>query len=347
MLYKWKVRALKIPRLNILWRRWRARRGDAIGSYDHLPAYIRKHAPGRTFADIGCMWGVNGEYAFLAEEAGATAVKAVDVFGPTHLPEEIAFWDDYLRTGGLQWPDEFARRADPRAPLVESEILTRLPDRDPVRILDVGAGPMTVLGRHLPGREVEVVAVDPLARHYDELLDRYGIAPPVRTLACEGESLVSRFGEAAFDFAYARNALDHAYDPRRVIRQMIAVVEPGGWVILRHRPNEAETAGYEGLHRWNFDEREGMFWISDRSYRYNMTSVIGSLADIACARDGEWLVCAIRKLPAGQRARPSGTGAGRTPEAPARRPSRFSASFRASWFLVSVVSSGDGAACPA
>jgi hypothetical protein len=29
------------------------------------------------------MWGVNGQYSFLAEDAGATVVKAVDVFGPT------------------------------------------------------------------------------------------------------------------------------------------------------------------------------------------------------------------------------------------------------------------------
>jgi hypothetical protein len=29
------------------------------------------------------MWGVNGEFAFLAEEAGARSVKGVDVFGPT------------------------------------------------------------------------------------------------------------------------------------------------------------------------------------------------------------------------------------------------------------------------
>ena len=83
MLYRWKVRSLKIPRLNLLWRRWRASRGDVIGGYDRLPEYIRRHAPGKTFADIGCMWGVNGEYSFLAEAAGATAVKAVDVFGPT------------------------------------------------------------------------------------------------------------------------------------------------------------------------------------------------------------------------------------------------------------------------
>lgn len=88
MLYLWKVRSLKIPRINVWWRRWRARRGDVVGNYASLPDYIRQYAPGKSFADVGCMWGVNGEYAFIAEEAGATSVKAVDVFGPTPEFEE-------------------------------------------------------------------------------------------------------------------------------------------------------------------------------------------------------------------------------------------------------------------
>jgi len=88
MLYRWKVRSLKIPRLNLLWRHWRARRGEVVGGYDRLPEYIRRHAPGKSFADIGCMWGVNGEYAFLAAAAGATRVVGVDVFGPTPEFEE-------------------------------------------------------------------------------------------------------------------------------------------------------------------------------------------------------------------------------------------------------------------
>lgn len=88
MMYRWKVRLLKRPRLNRLWRRWRARQGEIPGSYDRLPEYIRNHAPGRSFADIGCMWGVNGEYAFIAEDAGATSITAVDVFGPTPEFEE-------------------------------------------------------------------------------------------------------------------------------------------------------------------------------------------------------------------------------------------------------------------
>ncbi len=83
MLYTWKVRFLKTLPGNFLWRWWRAWRGDNVGKYKYLPEYIRTYTPGHSFADIGCMWGVNGEYAFIAEDAGATIVKAVDVFGPT------------------------------------------------------------------------------------------------------------------------------------------------------------------------------------------------------------------------------------------------------------------------
>jgi hypothetical protein len=83
MLYAWKVRLLKMRRGNWAWRYWRSWRGDEVGNYDRLADYIRRYAPGNSFVDIGCMWGVNGEYSFVAEESGATAVMAVDVFGPT------------------------------------------------------------------------------------------------------------------------------------------------------------------------------------------------------------------------------------------------------------------------
>lgn len=40
---------------------------------------VRRHAAGRTFCDVGCMWKVHGRIAFVAEEAGATSVTGVDV----------------------------------------------------------------------------------------------------------------------------------------------------------------------------------------------------------------------------------------------------------------------------
>lgn len=83
LLYRWKVRFLKTPRGNLLWRYWQGWRGRRVGAYHEVADYIRQHAPGGSFADIGCMWGVNGANTFLAEEVGATVVKGVDVFGPT------------------------------------------------------------------------------------------------------------------------------------------------------------------------------------------------------------------------------------------------------------------------
>ena len=71
-----------------IWRRWRGLRGDYLGSYERLPEFIRNNASGKTFLDVGCMWGVNGAYSFIAEEAGATRVVGIDLFGPT--PEFLA-----------------------------------------------------------------------------------------------------------------------------------------------------------------------------------------------------------------------------------------------------------------
>jgi 2-polyprenyl-3-methyl-5-hydroxy-6-metoxy-1,4-benzoquinol methylase len=91
--YRLKVAILKTRRGNLLWRHWRAQRGDVVGSYADLSKYVRRFAPGGSFADIGCMWGVNGDFAFLAEASGARPVKGVDVFGPT--PEFQQKWREH------------------------------------------------------------------------------------------------------------------------------------------------------------------------------------------------------------------------------------------------------------
>ena len=83
LIYRLKVWVLKTPRGNLWWRKRSARHGAPVGAYADLADYVRRFAPGNSFVDIGCMWGVNGDFSFLAEEAGASAVKGVDVFGPT------------------------------------------------------------------------------------------------------------------------------------------------------------------------------------------------------------------------------------------------------------------------
>ena len=53
-------------------------------------AWIAANAPGRSFADVGGLFGIAGAIAFAAEEAGATAVTLVDAGDPQHtaFPDE-------------------------------------------------------------------------------------------------------------------------------------------------------------------------------------------------------------------------------------------------------------------
>ena len=178
---------------------------------------------------------------------------------------EVRFWRKWFRTKGYRWPDDFRRRLDPETPFnpyLRRFIAEELPV---VRVLDVGAGPLTNTGYHWPGRELRITAVDPLADEYRELYRRYGIKPPVETVYGRAEELSSLFGPESFDLVQACNSLDHAADPLRGLREMVACVRRGGWVILNHRADEGRKERYRGFHQWDFSLHRGRFHICGRN----------------------------------------------------------------------------------
>lgn len=64
----------------LLRRRPERRRGRPEDLWREL---ITAHAPGKTFVDVGCMWRVDGAYAFHALAAGATGVTGIDLEAAT------------------------------------------------------------------------------------------------------------------------------------------------------------------------------------------------------------------------------------------------------------------------
>lgn len=230
--------------------------------------------------------------------------KAVRRFAPCSilwrrgLPSEVAFWESFLRTEGADWPDDYRQRFAPGAIVNEPLIVDRLDliGSPLVSILDVGAGPASSLGSSLPGRELELVAVDPLADEYNRLLDECGIEPPVRVLRCRGEEIAERFGSARFDFVHARNSVDHSANPVSVIRQMLSLARPGGFVILRHWRNEGLKADYEELHQWNMDVENGDLVIWNARHRHLLTEFASDVAlDQEVEAEGAIVTAAIRR----------------------------------------------------
>ncbi len=178
------------------------------------------------------------------------------------LPSEVAFWKNWIGGEAIPWQEERRERLDPAMPLQKwARDLIIAPVGATVRLLDVGAGPATRLGKVWPKRTVLITAIDPLADEFNRMLDEYGVKPPVRTQQGDGERLADGVQMDSFDLAYSINALDHCYDPLKAIKGMVRAVKPGCWVVLEHNVNEAEHETFHGLHQWNFCAEDGKFVI--------------------------------------------------------------------------------------
>jgi glycosyltransferase involved in cell wall biosynthesis len=280
--------------------------GKCIQLLQDAPLREQMAARGRSMAEEKYSWRRMGErfaefcYAVAGKDY-ATRQAEAQVRPPYRVgeEEEVAFWDAYLaEAGGVQGVD-FQLRCDPELRL-QSYItdLLSAPLDATVDILDVGAGPLTFLGKRWGQRNVRITAIDPLAERYNRLLEKYGITPPVRTQVGEAEGLTSLFAENSFDLVHARNVIDHSRDPVAVLEQMVAVTKPGGLVYLHHHSNEVETQQYTGMHQWNFYMRDDHLFVGNRSRSFDLTEILTPVAEVENhLPGGGWIVTLIRKRP--------------------------------------------------
>jgi SAM-dependent methyltransferase len=110
----------------------RRRRADVLRGRpeDRWLELIARHAPGRSFADVGCLWGVHGAYAFHALDCGASRVVAIDVNPATvEFDAENARHEDRVEfhRGDINDPDLVAALA-PLDVVFCSGVLYHVPD---------------------------------------------------------------------------------------------------------------------------------------------------------------------------------------------------------------------------
>jgi len=166
---------------------------------------------------------------------------------------ESLYWRRWLAAKGGKLSQLYRTQLDKSAPLssFHRQFIDHLPQLK-IKILDVGAGPLTGLGKTHPSKEIEIVATDVLAEKYARLLRRYRVTPPVPTIYADAEHLTDEFAGESFDYVTANNSIDHCRDPLQALLEMLRVVKTGGYVSVRHRENEAKRTNYLGMHEWNF-----------------------------------------------------------------------------------------------
>ena len=206
------------------------------------------------------------------------------------LNEELAFWRWWFETGGAEWPQDFRERFNPDQPIQHylATYIDRL-ETECVRILDVGSGPLTKLGKRHSSKQLVITATDLLADDYERLLTELEIEPLVRTIYADAERLGEQFEPGSYDVVHGANCVDHMADPLRAIEQMLTVSKPEGWVVLYHAENEGQREQYRQLHQWDFTCEGGSFVIRGRDgQETNVTKQLGAFCEVECMREEAW-----------------------------------------------------------
>jgi len=220
----------------------------------------------------------------------------VDEAWQAGVPHEIAFWEAVISGKHPKEAirQEFANRRDGLGQFPRP--LTKYLRRGVVnRILDVGSGPISSISPNISGFEIEIVAIDPLADQYNDLMAKHRVGPKIPTISGQAEDLSRYVGQ--FDLVHSRNALDHSRAPLHGLREMCRACKPGGAVWLAGHSNEALCTNYKGLHQWNFmpvDSGDLVVW-RENDFR----SVRKLLADATVTACGSvWYEVEIRPKPA-------------------------------------------------
>lgn len=211
---------------------------------------------------------------------------------------EIDFWTEWFSTSGGRWPEDFKKRLDPASEIEPGFMgLVTTADAAHAKILDVGSGPLSILGKVHNGTLLDITATDPLADFYAEIAENHGVHRPIPVVKAFAEDLTSFFDSNYFDLVHCQNALDHSFEPLRAIFQMLEVVKMNGVVLLRHIPNEAENENYSGFHQWNFDVEDGCFIIWNRHERINVNRLVEGFSDISAVKSGGVSVTIRKRSP--------------------------------------------------
>lgn len=214
------------------------------------------------------------------------------------LKNEALFWEAWIKEKGLEWPDDFKSRRAPDFAL-QTFITELLPDENrnsAVRILDVGAGPLTRIGKLRQGWQITICPVDIAAEFFDRLLRECDIVPPVRTISGEVEHLSDLFSDEYFDLVYAENLLHCSYKPLTALRQMLQVLKLGGVILLTQPLNEGRKRDYQGLYQWNIFSIAGDMMIGNAAGNaVNVSSLFCNIAKISCRVENEWINVILKK----------------------------------------------------
>jgi ubiquinone/menaquinone biosynthesis C-methylase UbiE len=210
----------------------------------------------------------------------------------TNCQDEVEFWRRWCKTEGEIWHDNYLFRMDRHNKLQEQY---HKYVNEHSLILDCGSGMYSVLGRYLNGKRLTMECIDALADQFIEIRKEFNLPDIDLVKTIDIENLNCFFQPNSFNFVHAQNCLDHSYDPLKCFANMMEVCMPGGHVYTHHEINEGQNEEYNGLHQWNFFEKDNCFYMSNREGEEVNISKIYEAHFHEIIVDSGWITFIIKK----------------------------------------------------
>lgn len=157
-------------------------------------------------------------------------------------------------------------------------------DKKEVSIVDIGSGIISTTGSTWRGVKVDLHPCDIWADEYAEIhkgwRDQYGrVVKPIFPIEKQDMEKLT-YKDEMFDIVHCNNALDHCIDPYKALKEMYRVCKKGGWIYLRHIPNEGVNNRYGMQHQWNITKQEDDCLIWNYQEGFYLSSVIEGFKNV-------------------------------------------------------------------
>ena len=155
-----------------------------------------------------------------------------------------------------------------------------MPKEKRVRIADLGAGIVSTIGRLNGRHQIRVKASDILQPEYAKILYKKRITLLTPMEYQDMQALT--YTDNSFDIVHCVNALDHLKNVAKAISEMKRICKVGGWVYLRHHPDQ--RTNYGGHHMW--DAKMDCFIRGKKSV---------SISEFTTVQDGDFIISRWQK----------------------------------------------------